>query len=130
MISLLSPFLSSLRGSCYDYGNPKGAIALGAAAVCHELCFFISNNKSPPQLHRAFSMYTTGTRIEPGNFSHENVGGVVAVFCTNSERLTDRRWGQILASYGGDVKGKQKMVVDDLFTEQDFRALYVPSSPY
>jgi hypothetical protein len=33
MIVLLTPFLKSCQGSCYDYGNPEGAVALGAAAV-------------------------------------------------------------------------------------------------
>jgi hypothetical protein len=33
MIALLTPFVRSYQGSCYDYGNPKGALALGAAAV-------------------------------------------------------------------------------------------------
>jgi hypothetical protein len=82
------------------------------------------------QLHRAFSMYTTGTRVEAHQFSREHVGATVAVFGTNSQRLTDRRWAQILASYGGEGKGKNKAVDDDLPDEEQFRDLYEPSSPY
>ena len=34
MIALLAPFLKSCQGSCHDYGDPQGAIALGVAVVC------------------------------------------------------------------------------------------------
>jgi len=76
-------------------------------------------------------MYTTGVRVEPRHFSHENAGEIVAIFGINSQRLTDRRWAQIMASYGVEStsKGKQKALFDDLLDEQQFRELYIPSSP-
>lgn len=33
LITLLAPLVDALQGSCHDYGKPKGAVALGAAAV-------------------------------------------------------------------------------------------------
>jgi hypothetical protein len=129
MVALLTPFVKSFQGSCHNYGYPKGALALGAAAVRFLLCFFISNNKpATRQLHRAFSMYTTGIRLEARQFSRENVGEIVAVFGANSQRLTNRRWTQILASYGVECDGKKKATGDYLLDEQQFRNLYVPSS--
>ena len=83
------------------------------------------------QLHHAFSMYTTGVRVEPCHFSYENAGEIVAIFGTNSQRLTDRHWAQIMASYGvkSTSKGKQKALFNDLLDEQQFCELYIPSSP-
>jgi hypothetical protein len=91
-------------------------------------CFSYQITYLRSQLHRAFSMYTTGVRVEAQQFARENVGGTVAVFGTNSQRLTERRWAQILASYGTDIKGKTNAVNDPL-SELEFREMYVPSSP-
>lgn len=76
-------------------------------------------------------MYTTGVHIRAHQFLHENASKAVAFFATNAERLTDRHWAQIKKSYSADPsgKGKQKAVDIDLLDEQQFHALYVPSSP-
>ena len=82
------------------------------------------------QLKRAFSMYKTGVRVDPSPFSRENTGEAVAYFGVNSQRLSDRRWTQIMTSYGVDSKGKKKMEIDNReVDEQHFRSLYTPSSP-
>lgn len=73
-------------------------------------------------------MYKTGCRVEPGQFSQEKVGNNVAIFGINSQRLTDRRWAQIMTSYKVESK-EQKQAEDDMFDEQQFRDLYIPSSP-
>ncbi|KAH9989674.1 hypothetical protein BJV74DRAFT_796107 [Russula compacta] len=113
MITLLTPFLKSCQGSCYDYGNLKGAVTLGVVA-----------------LHHAFSMYTTGVHIRAHQFSCKNASEAVAFFATNTESLTDCRWAQIKKSYSANPsgKGKQKAVDIDLLDEQQFHELYVPSS--
>jgi hypothetical protein len=76
-------------------------------------------------------MYITGTRVKAPLFSRENIGETVAIFAVNSQRLTDRRWAQIMTSYGIEFNGKQGQDAsdDDLLDEQQFRDLYVPSSP-
>ena len=75
-------------------------------------------------------MYKTGVHVDPSHFSRENTGEAVAYFGVNSQRLSDRRWTQIMTSYGIDSKGKKKMEIDDSeVDEQHFRSLYVPSSP-
>jgi hypothetical protein len=75
-------------------------------------------------------MYKTGVRVDPSPFSHENTGEAVAYFGVNSQRLSDRRWTQIMTSYGVGSKGKTKMEIDDSeVDEQHFCSLYVPSSP-
>jgi hypothetical protein len=78
-------------------------------------------------------MYTTGVRVKTDRFSRENAGEAVAFFAGNTHRLTDRRWAQLKTSYGADSdssgKGKEKAIVVDLLDEQQFRELYIPSSP-
>ena len=75
-------------------------------------------------------MYKTGVRVNPSPFSRENTGDTIAYFGVNSQRLSDRRWTQIMTSYGVDRKGKNKMEIDDSeVDEQHFRSLYTPSSP-
>jgi hypothetical protein len=82
------------------------------------------------QLKRAFSMYKTGVRVDPSPFSRENTGEAVAYFGINSQRLSDRRWMQIMTSYSVDSKGKKNMETNDSdVDEQHFRSLYIPSSP-
>ncbi|KAH9960529.1 hypothetical protein BJV74DRAFT_984234 [Russula compacta] len=114
MIVLLAPFLKSCQGSCHNHGDLKGAVALGAAA-----------------LRCAFSMYTTGVRVKAHQFSRENSAETVALFATNTGRLSERRWAQLKVSYGVDStgKGKQKALAVDLLDAQQFRELYIPSSP-
>jgi hypothetical protein len=128
MAALLSPFLKSLQGSCYDYGHPKGALSLGAAAVRFLLCLSDQITNPYAQLHYAFSMYTTGFRVEACHFSRENISETVAVFNTNSQRLTDHRWAQILATYRVGCDGKPKSIVSDSLDEQQFHELYISSS--
>lgn len=74
-------------------------------------------------------MYKTGSRVKPGQFSRENMGEYVLIYGTNSQRLTDRRWAQILASYGFKSDKKQRGSTDSVLDEQQFRSLYTPSSP-
>lgn len=76
-------------------------------------------------------MYKTGNRIEPFQFSRENVGTNVAIYGTNSKRLTNRRWAQIMTSYGveSDLSKKQKEAEDEMLDEKLFLDLYAPSSP-
>ena len=75
-------------------------------------------------------MYKTGIRGDPSPFSRENASEVVAYFGVNSQRLSDRRWTQIMTSYSVDSKGKKKMeIADSEADEQHFRSLYILSSP-
>jgi len=75
-------------------------------------------------------MYKTGIRGDPSPFSRENTSEVVAYFGVNSQRLSNRRWTQIMMSYGVGSKGKTKMEINDIeVNEQHFCSLYVPSSP-
>ena len=74
-------------------------------------------------------MYKTGVRVEAQQFSRENVGEMLTVYSTNSQRLTDRRWMQIMISYGVESNENQRMNFDEQLDEQQFRDLYVPSSP-
>jgi hypothetical protein len=74
-------------------------------------------------------MYKTGSRVKPGQFSRENAGENVLIYGTNSQRLTDRRWAQLMASYGVETDKKQKGSADSDLDEQQFRNLYIPSSP-
>ena len=131
MITLLTPFLKSCQGSCYDYGNLKGAVTLGVAAVSAFFIFQIKLINLCTQLCHTFSMYTTGVCIRAHQFLCENASKAVAFFATNTERLTDCCWAQIKKSYSADPsgKGKQKAVDIDLLNEQQFCELYVPSSP-
>jgi hypothetical protein len=94
-------------------------------------CFSYQILNLRTQLRRAFAMYTTGVRVKPPLFSRENVSETVAFFAGNTRRLTDRRWAQIKTSYGAESsgKGKEKAIVVDQLDEQQFRELYVPSSP-
>ncbi|KAH9970253.1 hypothetical protein BJV74DRAFT_784526, partial [Russula compacta] len=131
MIALLAPFLKSCQGSCHNHGDPKGAVALGAAAVCAFFAFTNQILNMHPQLRRAFSMYTTGVWVKAHQFSRENSAETVALFATNTGRLSEHRWAQLKVSYGVDStgKGKQKALAVDLLDTQQFRKLYVPSSP-
>jgi hypothetical protein len=75
-------------------------------------------------------MYKTGVRVDASPFSRENTGEAVAFFGVNSQRLSERRWTQIMTSYSVDSKGKKKTEVNDSEAdEQHFRSLYIPSSP-
>jgi hypothetical protein len=71
-------------------------------------------------------MYKTGARIEAQQFSRENVGEMLAVYSANSCRLTNRRWMQMMTSYGAVSNERQSI---EQLDEQQFRDLYVPSSP-
>lgn len=76
-------------------------------------------------------MYKTGSRIEPKKFSQEHAGENVGIFSSNSHRLTDRRWAQLMMSYGAvsNLSKKQEESEDDVLDEKQFRDLYIPSSP-
>jgi hypothetical protein len=66
-------------------------------------------------------MYTTGFRVERGQFSRDVVGVIVGEYGYLTEQLSDRRWHNITTLCVGEEKPK--------VTTINRRAMYVPSSP-
>ena len=66
-------------------------------------------------------MYTTGFRVEQGQFSRDVVGTIIGEYGYLAERLSNRQWNNITTLCGGEEKPK--------VTAINHRTMYVPSSP-
>jgi hypothetical protein len=69
-------------------------------------------------------MYSTGTRIDQGQFSRDVVGTVVGEYLYIAARLSDRRW-DLITDLCGDTR--ESLVVHSVPVNR--RALYESSSP-
>ncbi|KAF8149985.1 hypothetical protein B0H34DRAFT_731990 [Crassisporium funariophilum] len=114
-VELLTPILKSNRRSVGDFGHPVGAISMASAAI-----------------ERVFLSFTTGSHVKPAaRFSVDSVGRMVDNYMKNAQRLTERRWTQILASYKALPSQAQQALalVGTPSLEAEREDLYQPSSP-
>jgi hypothetical protein len=74
-------------------------------------------------------MYTTGERVDIGNFSREKVSDIVDDYVTSIKKLTKNRWQLIIASCGAQDEQDREVPINTPLMEQKRRVLYVPSSP-
>ncbi|KDQ63883.1 hypothetical protein JAAARDRAFT_187284 [Jaapia argillacea MUCL 33604] len=114
VIALLSTFLKSTKGSKEDFGYPKGAIAMAAAAI-----------------ERAFQAYVSGAQCEPKKFSRANYTDVVNQYLKHAHSLSESRWKRILEACGSvqapqDAAPEVVMDTSSLYLRD---SLYIPSSP-
>ncbi|KDQ50186.1 hypothetical protein JAAARDRAFT_200185 [Jaapia argillacea MUCL 33604] len=114
VIALLSAFLKSTKGSKDDFGYPKGAIAMAAAAI-----------------ERAFQAYANGAQCEPKMFSQANYTDVVNQYLKHTHSLSENRWKRILEA-SGSVQAPQDAAPEVTFDASSlylWDSLYTPSSP-
>ncbi|KII89806.1 hypothetical protein PLICRDRAFT_174639 [Plicaturopsis crispa FD-325 SS-3] len=114
ILDTLHGFLKFTKNARRDYGRPKGALALSAAAV-----------------ERAFRMFHSGTQVDIGQFSKDTVGVMTSDYMTLAKKLTARRWGIILP-LNDDASGITETpmkAASTLSLQQARRDLYEPSSP-
>ncbi|THU90275.1 hypothetical protein K435DRAFT_864460 [Dendrothele bispora CBS 962.96] len=80
VIEALTAVLRSMQKSVLgDLGYPRSALALVVVGV-----------------ERGFIAHDTGVFIDPGEFSHKKVGGLMSQYFDNINRLSVRRWESIL----------------------------------
>ena len=72
-------------------------------------------------------MFFTGEKVNIGHFSRDNTENMVADYIENTEKLSDRRWKQILEHCGAEVESEVNLSVPSL--DKRRRTLYIPSSP-
>ena len=73
-------------------------------------------------------MFTTGKKVNIGQFSRDNTETLVRDYVENTRKLSDRRWKQIMerCGTGTDV---EPAAVDAPSMDDRRRVLYIPSSP-
>lgn len=71
-------------------------------------------------------MYSTGVRVDQGQFSRDLVGTVVGDFLYIATQLSDRQWGLIM-THCGDNKGSPVPMTQSVLVNR--RAMYEQSSP-
>jgi hypothetical protein len=74
-------------------------------------------------------MFFTGQKVNIGQFSRDNTATLVSDYIKNAERLTKRRWGQILDRCGIVAETEHQVVEGVPSMDKQRRDLYVPSSP-
>ncbi|KDQ60527.1 hypothetical protein JAAARDRAFT_46178 [Jaapia argillacea MUCL 33604] len=114
VIALLSAFLKSTKGLKDDFGYPKGAIAMAAAAI-----------------ERAFQAYANGAQCKPKMFSQANYMDVVNQYLKHAHSLSENWWKQILEA-SGSVQAPQDAAPEVTFNALSLYlrdSLYTPSSP-
>jgi hypothetical protein len=70
-------------------------------------------------------MYTTGLRVDRGQFSRDVVGTIVGEYVYVASQLSDRRWDKITILCGAHREEQQPKVISSF----NRRAMYEPSSP-
>ncbi|KII83567.1 hypothetical protein PLICRDRAFT_180340 [Plicaturopsis crispa FD-325 SS-3] len=113
-ISTLASFLKFTKNSRKEYGRPKGALALCAAAV-----------------ERAFNMFYTGTKVTTGKFGKDTAGAMTDDYVALVNKISERRWKLVLQLCGSNNAGPrgsgQPTSAPPL--RQSRRDFYQPSSP-
>ncbi|KAH9959509.1 hypothetical protein BGW80DRAFT_1256435 [Lactifluus volemus] len=112
VISVLTSFIKWCKGSCFDFGYPKGALGMAAGGV-----------------ERAFLMYKTGKQEDIGNYTREKMGGMIDDYIVSAEGLSKRRWMRILESCGAQFQQDQDIHVEAPSMERKRQILHEPSSP-
>ena len=98
---------------------------MAATAVSHYIygqdkC---SETRGNCQIEHGFLLYTTGLRVDRGQFSQDIVGTIVGEYADIALRLSDRRWNKIMKLCGTHCE-EQKLSL-----KVNLRAMYEPSSP-
>ncbi|KAF8200519.1 hypothetical protein K438DRAFT_1819271 [Mycena galopus ATCC 62051] len=113
VIATYAPFVKAATGTVHDYGNTGAALALALTG-----------------LERGWMKYLTGTKIDDSSqFSREHVGTLVDDYYTSVSKLSERRWGLILAKCQAYNAQDTPVPVSASTMEANRHQLFIPSSP-